>query len=238
MPAPYQVRGDPVSSTGQAVLFATLPCHSGSVTIQVVFLTSMDRIDRMLNVKDSWMPAPYQVRGDPVSSTGQAVLFATLPCHSGSVTIQVVFLTSMDRIDRMLNVKDSWMPAPCPARGDPVSSTGQAVHFATLPCHSGSVTIQVVFLTSMDRIDRMLNVKDSWMPAPCPARGDPVSSTGQAVLFATLPCHSGSVTIQVVFLTSMDRIDRILNGKDSWMPAPCPARGRQFFRGNDGVVWE
>ena len=209
MPAPYQVRGDPVSSTGQAVLFATLPCHSGSVTIQVVFLTSMDRIDRILNVKDSWMPAPYQVRGDPVSSTGQAVLFATLPCHSGSVTIQVVFLTSMDRIDRILNVKDSWMPAPYQVRGDPVSSTGQAVHFATLPCHSGSVTIQVVFLTSMDRIDRMLNVKDSWMPAPYQVRGDPVSSTGQAVHFATLPCHSGIVTIQVVFLTSMDRMDRI-----------------------------
>jgi len=39
-------------------------------------------------------------------------------------------------------------------------------------------------------------------------------------------CHSGGVSFQVVFLTSMDRIDRIFGCGDFWIPAFAGMTGR------------
>ena len=79
-PAVLGFLGDDVGEIGHIFYFREDGgvAQWGDVTLRCSvsggFLTSMDKIDRMFGCGGCWIPAPYQVRGDPVSSTGQAVL--------------------------------------------------------------------------------------------------------------------------------------------------------------------
>ena len=79
--AMMSARLDIYSILGMATGRVKGDCHLA--TLQFRWFSGMDVQDgRDFLVEDSWIPAPHQVRGGPVSGMGQAVIFSEIPLIS------------------------------------------------------------------------------------------------------------------------------------------------------------